>query len=403
MSSRRDFGSIGLPSSSANSGRTSPTSAGRKGKERAGYSYSTLFPTTSTSGHNGSTAAWEGETEIVKSFRTSRYTHGRPASPPSAAHSGSSSSTSSRRRLSTISTPPYPHANGIFSDASSLFASIPSIHPLPLLSSLLDKTLWTSPPETGLDLIVSPPSPPPTIRVRPNEIHPALSPLPVYDTLSSNNSFATLGIPSRALHRSLYATVADVSSSSDAATAAAASQLVFHLGATGLAKERPSYTPPKRVSSPAPPPRPRSFPLPDVSPPEAVDLRSVGVGEDAYFARMDGMCIADGVGGWAKSGRGGADAGRWSRLLTHFCEVELGLWDRGIGPYSAGRGETGLEGSEEWSKKIWENAKDSNGGRDADWSSNHQGRKAVDPVEIMQRGFEKCLSCFVNEVSCTKL
>lgn len=134
------------------------------------------------------------------------------------------------------------------------------------------------------------------------------------------------------------------------------------------------------------------------------------------------MCIADGVGGWAKSGRGGADAGRWSRLLTHFCEVELGLWDQGLGVYADqdGGGSKSVQ-SGEWSKKAWENAMDPKGGKDswaktsatslegaggtgkrssASLSSRAKGkRKALDPVEIMQRGFEKCLACFINEVS----
>jgi len=116
----------------------------------------------------------------------------------------------------------------------------------------------------------------------------------------------------------------------------------------------------------------------------------VGVGEDAYFARLDGMCIADGVGGWARSGRGGADAGRWSRLLTHFCEVELGSWSAGKGVYAVEGGSGGSTG-EKWSEAAWKNAKQSPG---------KGKKKAVDPVEIMQRGFENCLSCFTSEVGC---
>lgn len=126
----------------------------------------------------------------------------------------------------------------------------------------------------------------------------------------------------------------------------------------------------------------------------------MGVGEDAYFARLDGMCIADGVGGWARSGRGGADAGRWSRLLTHFCEVELESWGEGKGHYAldmdpattnTGKGLA----TEGWSKKVWEA-----GGMKFSTGNARGKRKNVDPVEIMQRGYEKCLSCFMAEVGC---
>jgi hypothetical protein len=67
------------------------------------------------------------------------------------------------------------------------------------------------------------------------------------------------------------------------------------------------------------------------------------------------MCIADGVGGWARNTKG--DAGRWSRLLTHFCEKEVEAW----------------------------------------WSKKHE--KPIDPVEIMQKGYERCLACILDEVS----
>jgi len=122
----------------------------------------------------------------------------------------------------------------------------------------------------------------------------------------------------------------------------------------------------------------------------------VSVGEDAYFARMDGMCIADGVGGWARSGRGGADAGRWSRLLTHFCEVEMGAWAAGRGVYALD-GVGDVNGAD-WGKAAWQavNAPDGNG---AKGGMGKRKKRALDPVEIMQRGYEKCLSCFTNEVS----
>ncbi|PWN35166.1 protein serine/threonine phosphatase 2C [Meira miltonrushii] len=54
-------------------------------------------------------------------------------------------------------------------------------------------------------------------------------------------------------------------------------------------------------------------------------LRSVQVGEDAYFLRPDALGVADGVGGWAS--RPGADPALFSRLLMHFCAVELSRYD----------------------------------------------------------------------------
>ncbi|KAK0526329.1 hypothetical protein OC835_005325 [Tilletia horrida] len=54
-------------------------------------------------------------------------------------------------------------------------------------------------------------------------------------------------------------------------------------------------------------------------------LRSVQVGEDAYFLREDALGVADGVGGWAS--RPGADPALFSRLLMHFCSVELSRFD----------------------------------------------------------------------------
>ena len=45
------------------------------------------------------------------------------------------------------------------------------------------------------------------------------------------------------------------------------------------------------------------------------NLKSVQVGEDAYFIRSDSLGVADGVGGW--SGKKGADPALFSRLLMH--------------------------------------------------------------------------------------
>jgi serine/threonine protein phosphatase PrpC len=89
-------------------------------------------------------------------------------------------------------------------------------------------------------------------------------------------------------------------------------------------------------------------------------LRSVQVGEDAYFLRPDALGVADGVGGWAS--RPGADPALFSRLLMHFCAVELSRYD-------------GLSASE---------LAADNGSLLKAWAS-------VDPVEVMHRAWERCV------------
>lgn len=147
------------------------------------------------------------------------------------------------------------------------------------------------------------------------------------------------------------------------------------------------------------------------------------------------MCIADGVGGWARSGRGGAaDPGRWSRLLTHFCEVELGDWWAGAEFYlyddktnkkrkvdvgggaetgkkegskesvkTVHRGDTVVESNEgkQWAKDVWASATGKNAKDKKITAATEEGRtrRPLNPVEIMQRGYEKCLACATAEVS----
>lgn len=89
-------------------------------------------------------------------------------------------------------------------------------------------------------------------------------------------------------------------------------------------------------------------------------LRSVQVGEDAYFLRPDALGVADGVGGWAS--RPGADPALFSRLLMHFCAVELSRYD-------------GLSASE----------------LAADNGSLLQAWASVDAVEVMHRAWERCV------------
>lgn len=89
-------------------------------------------------------------------------------------------------------------------------------------------------------------------------------------------------------------------------------------------------------------------------------LRSVQVGEDAYFLRPDSLGVADGVGGWTS--RPGADPALFSRLLMHFCAVELSRYDN---------------------LSAADLAAD-NGSLLSAWA-------AVDPVEVMPRAWERCV------------
>jgi serine/threonine protein phosphatase PrpC len=89
-------------------------------------------------------------------------------------------------------------------------------------------------------------------------------------------------------------------------------------------------------------------------------LRSVQVGEDAYFLRPDSLGVADGVGGWTS--RPGADPALFSRLLMHFCAVELSRYDN----LSA----TDLAADNGSLLNAW---------------------AAVDPVEVMHRAWERCV------------
>ncbi|UZJ57006.1 hypothetical protein CBS101457_006326 [Exobasidium rhododendri] len=89
-------------------------------------------------------------------------------------------------------------------------------------------------------------------------------------------------------------------------------------------------------------------------------LRSVQVGEDSYFLRPDSLGVADGVGGW--SSRPGADPALFSRLLMHFCAVELSRYDN--------VNATSLAADNGRLLQAW---------------------AAVDPVEVMHRAWERCV------------
>jgi protein phosphatase PTC7 len=259
-------------------------------------------------------------------------------------------------------------------------------------------SFWTSShhqaePEVGL-VPQQPPSPGPgTVKTRQTAEHTVFSTSAPAPTNSSS---------SHALLNHYVASFPDLRDTQtlhpppDAkASSTYSSSLEFRIGATGLAKVRPPPTPPR--SSPSGrerPPPPRTFPLVDIKAP--TELSSVQVGEDAYFTRPDAMCIADGVGGWAKSGRGGANAARWSRLLTHFIREEIDLWWKGDVIYTEPI-PNGNKGKKSWSE-TWRDSKT----QEDDGLGLEEGmkRRKLDAVEIMQRGFEKCLSCVMSEVSC---
>lgn len=118
------------------------------------------------------------------------------------------------------------------------------------------------------------------------------------------------------------------------------------------------------------------------------------VGEDAYYLRPESLGISDGVGGWSSArrkrqqrrvirfdgeeggkleswveGEGDADPGRFSRLLMHFCEREVEDWRRRVGKREEEEGKDGKE------------------------------KEVLDPVVVMQQGYEKCIECVQNEVS----
>ncbi|WWD22884.1 hypothetical protein CI109_107379 [Kwoniella shandongensis] len=360
-------------------------------------------------------------------------------------HSGNSSSSSRlRTSLKSGNGPNHVHARRYsttsISPSAFLTPSLPPslfgftsdrspshfYHPTPAQSSLdalLAALEMGSGNGTGRMEIPDPPPPSPSpplpltarsshqqqaMKPRPSETHSVLSPAPLTTTDIGNNSTNSSVSFSSTHYLSLHTTsstnhTASTDTNGDITTPAYSSSLIFHLGASGLPKERLPSPPPSR-SRPPTPPRQRSFPLPEVTPP--TQLRSISVGEDAYFTRLDGMCIADGVGGWARSGKGGADAGRWSRLLTHFCEEEVGDWWAGREVYLVSQKEkertrrrtqdsgtaasSSSNGKEkEWAKEAWKKGK----GEEGDGKE----RRPLDPVEIMQRGYEKCLACVTAE------
>ena len=94
------------------------------------------------------------------------------------------------------------------------------------------------------------------------------------------------------------------------------------------------------------------------------------VGEDAYFLRSDSLGVADGVGGWA--GRPGANPALFSRKLMAYCSMELSR-------YSDTHDELYQEFYGAWrstgSIRILA----------------HSLSSDVDPVDVLQRSYERCI------------
>lgn len=306
----------------------------------------------------------------------------------------------------TSSTAPTLNANGSGSGTIDLQMPFPGISiPPSILSDTFSFTdtqsawsFWTSSnsqatePEVGL-VPQQPPSPGPgTVKMRKTAEHTVFSTsAPAQQNTSSSHALLNHYAASFPDLRDSQT----ISHPQDAQTTSTySSSLEFRIGATGLAKVRPPPTPPRSTPSGRErPPPPRTFSLMDIQAPS--ELSSVQVGEDAYFTRPDSMCIADGVGGWARSGRGGANAARWSRLLTHFIHEEIDLWWKGDPVYTEPVS-SGNKGKKSWSE-TWRDSKT----QEDDGVGLEEGmkRRRLDAVEIMQRGFEKCLSCVMAEVS----
>ncbi|BGP36502.1 hypothetical protein JCM10449v2_000403 [Rhodotorula kratochvilovae] len=121
------------------------------------------------------------------------------------------------------------------------------------------------------------------------------------------------------------------------------SNLVFRNGAYGIPK-------PERYRVPSAKGKEKAL-GPGEGEPE--HYLSVGVGEDSYFLRSDSLGVADGVGGW--SGHAGANSARWARKFMHHCSSELARYENV---------------DDDMFLQYYE----------------------VDPVDVMQRAYEKTLS-----------
>ncbi|KAJ9107288.1 hypothetical protein QFC21_000735 [Naganishia friedmannii] len=229
-------------------------------------------------------------------------------------------------------------------------------------------------------------------------------------------------------------------------THAAKPRFTLHSSASGIPKQRHQTPPPPRSGTNT------SDPLSKTT--------AVQVGEDAYFLRDDSLGISDGVGGWSSARRkrqqrrikfdtdgedgtpgrrggeewveaeGDADPGRFSRLLMHFCEREVDAWRAraaAAAAAAAGKDVSVTKGPDRRQQGRGEAASDSDGSvgvnaasdstlaeKESSTGSESRGEgaygnpsgkesvvdvvmKPLDPVEVMQKGYEKCLECVQSE------
>ncbi|BEI93906.1 uncharacterized protein CcaverHIS019_0603650 [Cutaneotrichosporon cavernicola] len=284
-----------------------------------------------------------------------------------------------RRSYSSSSSPLRASVEALFSLPQYLPPSLLFDRPRQTFNDFVNPTTNPPPPPPAAAAIVRVPSPPhPAKQAKPAEVHSVLAPAQQLNngTASATNPHLTyLGSRSNGIDIQPSTSLPDPNNLN-----LYSSSLIFHLGSSGAPKERTHIPPSRKRAVEPPPPRQRSFPLPDVTPPTT--LQSVAVGEDSYFARVDGVCVADGVGGWSRSGTGPGDPGRWARLLTHFCEEEVERWWAGADDYM-----TTDDDVSGWAARAWK--------RGSEEKQKH--RRPLDPVEIMQKGYEKCLACAAQE------
>jgi hypothetical protein len=194
----------------------------------------------------------------------------------------------------------------------------------------------------------------------------------------------------------------------------ARNRLILRAGGSGL---------PKSHAPPATTPGSNSNMTYGYRPPEppgsllSEGTKAVQIGEDAYFLRRDAMGVSDGVGGWGAKSRATSssstgrmifrwkpkenkvvpkderrrDPGRVSKLLMHCCEREIHMWRTKFGPPRTPSGQ-GKIGSNADAVGTGTGVVDSNEIQPA-------GMETLDVIEIMQKGYERCLECIQAEVS----
>lgn len=318
--------------------------------EADGLSAATFAASSSYHGANGGSGANGGGSSSSSSSSSSDGGGQAPGDLPP-----SFTSTTTNGQPGRTHTPTSPHDR---SQAHSKAPQAPAVAPVPLLAS----SSLSNPSHTSIEPSTSPaqPSSPRSFSIQHDH-----SPLPpLYEF-----RHGAYGIPKRhplAAQQQAPKKRASANSSTGRGVLAAAADF--------LAGPVPPPPPPRPSSSSAAQPAKKTSP-PSTQPArlDPDTLRSVQVGEDSYFLRSDSFGIADGVGGWAT--RPGANPALFSRLLMHFCSVELSRYDEIMARNKQGDGVA--RGEEEAAlRAFWE----------------------VDPVEVMHRAWERCVRISRREV-----